>query len=222
MKFSPSLMCMNYLDVRRSILAMNDKADFYHVDIMDGHFVPNLSMCPAQVAALRSITDVPLDCHLMVDHPEDYIDILAGAGAGYLCPHAETMSGQAFRLIAKIKDAGCKVGVVLNPETPLSAIRHYLHLIDKLTLMTVDPGFAGQPFIWEMIDKVKAARELKEKNGYKYLIEADGACNEATYKALAEAGAEVLILGSSGLFDLDEDLGAAWEKMERSYARATE
>ncbi|MBC8570174.1 D-allulose 6-phosphate 3-epimerase [Zongyangia hominis] len=222
MKFSPSLMCMSFLDVRRGIQAMNDKADFYHIDIMDGHFVPNLAMSPAQVAEISAITDVPLDCHLMVDNPQNYIDILAKAGAGYICPQAETLSGQAFRLISRIKEAGCKVGVVINPETPLGFIQHYIHLIDKLTIMTVDPGFAGQPFIWEMIDKIKKAKKLKEEYGYSYLIEVDGACNEATYKALTQAGAEVMILGSSGLFDLDEDLTVAWEKMESAYARAIE
>ena len=116
-------------------------------------------------------------------------------------------------MIKKAKDLGCKVGIALNPATSLDYIKHYIHLIDKLTIMTVDPGFAGQPFIPEMLDKIQEAKAIREKNGYKYLIEVDGSCNTKTFKQLSKAGNEVFILGTSGLFKLDKDLNKAWDMM---------
>ncbi len=216
-KFSPSLMCMDLLQIKEQIEVLNERADFYHVDIMDGHFVKNITLSPDFVKAIRPVCALPLDCHLMVTNPEDYIEALAEAGAGYICPHAETINADAFRIIRKIKENGCKAGVVLNPATPLSYIQHYIHLLDKITIMSVDPGFAGQPFIREMLEKIKEAKRLKEENGYHYLIEVDGSCNQNTFKELAEAGVEVFIVGSSGLFNLDENLDIAWEKMTAQF-----
>ena len=106
---------------------------------------------------------------------------------------------------------------VLNPATPLSYIQHYIHLVDKITIMSVDPGFAGQPFIREMLSKIAEAKRLKEENGYKYIIEVDGSCNSGTFKELAEAGTECFIVGTSGLFNLDEDLTVAWDKMIENF-----
>nr|WP_319489222.1 D-allulose 6-phosphate 3-epimerase [uncultured Caproiciproducens sp.] len=216
-KFSPSLMCMDLLNIKQQVEFLNQKADFYHVDIMDGHFVKNITLSPDFVKMLSSIATIPIDCHLMVTDPDDYIESLAKAGAGYICPHAETINAQAFRIINKIKSFNCKVGVVLNPATPISSIQPYLHLLDKVTIMSVDPGFAGQPFIREMLDKIKEAKKLKEQNGYHYLIEVDGSCNEKTFKELYNAGVEVFIVGSSGLFGLDKDLPAAWDKMQKIF-----
>ena len=157
----------------------------------------------------------------MTEYPDDYIEELAKSGADYICPHAETINKDAFRIINKIKGFGCKAGIVLNPATPIEWIKYYIHLLDKITVMTVDPGFAGQPFIPEMLDKIKELKELKEKNGYSYLIEVDGSCNERTFDILTEAGAEVLIVGSSGLFNLDSDLPKAWDKMMEIYEAKT-
>lgn len=216
-KFSPSLMCMDLLQIKEQIEVLNKRADFYHVDIMDGHFVKNITLSPDFVKAISPVCTLPLDCHLMVTNPDDYIEALAEAGAGYICPHAETINADAFRIIRKIKEYGCKAGVVLNPATPLSYIQHYIHLLDKITIMSVDPGFAGQPFIREMLEKIKEAKRLKKEKGYHYLIEVDGSCNQNTFKELAEAGVEVFIVGSSGLFNLDENLEMAWEKMTAQF-----
>jgi len=212
---------MDLLNIKEQIEILNDRADFYHVDIMDGHFVKNITLSPDFVKAISPVCKAPLDCHLMVTDPDNYIESLAAAGAAYICPHAETINSDAFRIINKIKSVGCKVGVVLNPATPLSYIKHYIHLLDKITIMTVDPGFAGQPFIREMLDKIREAKALKEEKGYKYLIEVDGSCNERTFKELYEAGTEVFIVGSSGLFNLDEDLTVAWDKMIANMEKAT-
>lgn len=214
-------MCMDLLNIKEQIEIINERADLFHVDIMDGHYVKNITLSPDFVRAVKPATKLPIDCHLMVMYPEDYIDSLAEAGADYICPHAETINTKAFRIINQIRATGAKVGIVLNPATPLSMIQHYIHLIDKLTIMTVDPGFAGQPFIEEMLEKIAEAKRLKDENGYKYLIEIDGSCNERTYKRLHDAGAEVLIVGSSGLFNLDPDLRVAWEKMMQIFEEQT-
>ena len=221
MMFSPSLMCMDLLSMKEQVEILNERADFYHVDIMDGHFVKNITLSPFFVSNLKRISKLPIDVHLMTEYPDDYIEELAKSGADYICPHAETINKDAFRIINKIKGFGCKAGIVLNPATPIEWIKYYIHLLDKITVMTVDPGFAGQPFIPEMLDKIKELKELEEKNGYSYLIEVDGSCNERTFDILTEAGAEVLIVGSSGLFNLDSDLPKAWDKMMEIYEAKT-
>ncbi|MCR4431327.1 MAG: D-allulose 6-phosphate 3-epimerase [Tepidanaerobacteraceae bacterium] len=219
-KFSPSLMCMNLLKLEEQITFMNQKAAFYHVDIMDGHYVKNITLSPYFISQIRDIATIPIDAHLMAEQPSDFIEMILEAGADMISPHAETINREAFRIINMIKDRGRKVGIVLNPATPLEYIKHYIHLLDKITILTVDPGFAGQRFIPEMLDKIKEAKELKNKYGYSYLIEVDGSCNKKTFKALKEAGAEVFILGSSGLFNNDPDIEKAWEMMLEQFNNA--
>lgn len=220
-KFSVSLMCMDLLNIKEQIEILNKRADLFHVDIMDGHYVKNITLSPSFVEAISSITNIPIDVHLMTEHPQDYIDELARANATYICPHAETINKNAFRVINHIKSTGCKVGVVLNPATPFSYIKDYVHLVDKLTIMSVDPGFAGQPFIEEMLDKIQEAKAYKNEKNLNYLIEVDGSCNQKTFKKLQKAGTEVFILGSSGLFGLDEDLNKAYDKMLTTFEEET-
>lgn len=220
-KFSVSLMCMDLLNIKEQINTLNEKADLYHVDIMDGHYVKNITLSASFIKAIQPVAKIPIDVHLMTEYPEDYIDELAASGATYICPHAETINKDAFRIINHIKSTGCKVGVVLNPATTFSYIEHYIHLIDKLTIMTVDPGFAGQPFIVEMLDKIKIAKEYRKEHNLNYLIEIDGSCNEKTFKELYNAGADIFILGSSGLFSLDEDLTKAYDKMLNIFLQET-
>ncbi|MBQ2812496.1 MAG: allulose-6-phosphate 3-epimerase, partial [Clostridia bacterium] len=163
----------------------------------------------------------PLDCHLMVTNPQDYIQPLKNAGADIICFHAEAVSNHAFRIIKAIKDTGCQVGAVFSPATSLECARYYLHLLDKITIMTVDPGFAGQPFIAAMLEKIEQAKRLKEENGYRYIIEVDGSCNERTFGKLYRAGTECFVVGTSGLFSLDSSLKNAWEKMEEIFRKST-
>ncbi|WP_300000213.1 D-allulose 6-phosphate 3-epimerase [uncultured Cedecea sp.] len=217
---SPSLMCMNLIEIKKQLAVLDTRADFLHVDIMDGHYVKNITLSPFFIEQIRPHTQVAIDVHLMVEEPTDFIDAIARAGADYICPHAETINRDAFRVINQIRSHGKKVGIVLNPATPVAYIHHYIHLVDKITVMTVDPGYAGQPFIPEMLLKVKELKELKERHGYSYLIEIDGSCNVKTYEDLISAGAEVLIVGTSGLFNIHQDLETAWNMMRSSIDEA--
>ncbi|MFH8132937.1 D-allulose 6-phosphate 3-epimerase [Pantoea osteomyelitidis] len=215
-QISPSLMCMNLMEIKQQLAVLNSRADFLHVDIMDGHYVKNITLSPFFIEQIRPHTELAIDVHLMVEEPTHFIEAVANAGADYICPHAETINRDAFRVINQIRSLGKKVGIVLNPATPVSFIHHYIHLLDKITVMTVDPGYAGQPFIPEMVQKIVELKALKQAHGHRYLIEIDGSCNQRTYSQLLNAGAEVLIVGTSGLFNVHEDLATAWTMMRES------
>lgn len=215
--FSPSLMCADLLNLKEHIQFFNTVADYLHVDIMDGHFVNNLVFSPVFVENISKITTIPIDCHLMVTNPENYIQPLIKSGASYISFHAETITNNAFRLIKEVKGAGLKVGVVLSPSTPLDVISYYANQIDKLTIMTVDPGYAGQRFIDPMLDKIRKAICLRRIIGAEFLIEADGQVNIKNYKKLYESGNEVFIVGASGLFNLDTDISVAWSIMKKQF-----
>ncbi|NKI73694.1 ribulose-phosphate 3-epimerase [Dickeya sp. CFBP 2040] len=219
-QLSPSLMCMNLMEIKQQLAVLDSRADFLHVDIMDGHYVKNITLSPFFIEQIRPFTRVAIDVHLMVEAPTDFIDAVAKAGADVICPHAETINRDAFRVINQIRALNRRVGVVLNPATPVSYIHHYIHLLDKITVMTVDPGYAGQPFIPEMVRKIEELRSLKARHGYQYLIEVDGSCNQRTYGTLLAAGAEVLIVGTSGLFGLHDRLEQAWDLMQGHIAQA--
>lgn len=219
-EFAPSLMCMDFLKIQEQMEILNDWADYYHVDIMDGHFCKNITLSPDMVKVFSKIAKKPIDVHLMTTNPEDWIDALANAGAAYISPHAETINTDAFRILNHIESLGCKKGVVLNPATPLSYVKHYLNRIDMLTLMTVDVGFAGQPFIEEVLDKIHEAKEWKEKYGYTYKIQIDGSCNISTFKRLSNAGAEVYVVGSSSIFGKKLDLKKSCMQLEKDFDEA--
>lgn len=220
--FSASLMCMDFLDVRNQLEVLNKSVDFYHIDIIDGHYSKNLSLSPDLMNAFRKVVNKPMDVHLATTNPEDWIEVCANAGATYISPQAETINHHAFRVLNMIKSVGCKAGIVLNPATPLSYIESYLGRVELLTIMTVDPGFPGQPFINEMIDKIKEATKIREEKGYKYKIQVDGAVNKNTFKKLKDAGADIYVLGSSGLFNLDVNIELACEIAYRNFAEVTQ
>lgn len=217
---APSLMCMDLLSFTQQVQFLNGKIAYFHVDIMDGHFVPNLTLSPYFVGQLKRIAAAPIDCHLMVTNPQAYVGTLAAAGATMISFHAEVVNGQAFRLIDQIRAAGMQCGLVLNPETALDEVTLYLDLVDKVTIMTVDPGFAGQAFIPAMLQKIAAFVQYREQHRLGYLIEIDGGCNKHTYAKLVAAGADVLIVGSSGLFNHAEQIEEAWQMMEQELAEA--
>lgn len=213
--FAPSLMCMNLGKMKEQFEVMDRYVKLYHVDIMDGHFCKNMALTPGLIKNFRENTNTDMDVHLMTTNPSDWLEACAKAGATYISPHAETINTDAFRTMHEIERLGCKRGVVLNPATPLSYVEAYLEYIDILTIMTVDIGFAGQKFIDQMYAKIEAAYELCEKKGYHYKIQIDGHCNKENYRQLAEAGADILIVGNAGLFGLDKNLDTACRKMEQ-------
>ena len=199
--FAISLYCSDFRNPAPQVEYLNTVADSYHVDIMDGHFVKNITLSPFFVSNLKRISKLPIDVHLMTEYPDDYIEELAKSGADYICPHAETINKDAFRIINKIKGFGCKAGIVLNPATPIEWIKYYIHLLDKITVMTVDPGFAGQPFNYSVIEKLKELNICLRDLENPPLIEVDGNINKNTIPILYENNASVYVLGTSALFN---------------------
>jgi len=220
--FAPSLMCADFLNLSGQLNVLNRRADFLHADIMDGHFCPNIALSPDMVRTISGACSVPIDAHLMTTAPNHWIPLLADCGARCITLHAETILTDAFRTLRRIETLGCKKGAALNPATPLSFASAYLDQLDMLTFMTVDPGYAGQAFIPQVLRKMEDARELKEKHGYTYLIQADGACNPNTFKKLRDAGAEVFVMGSSGLFLNDPDLDMSYDLMLKRFKDAVD
>lgn len=220
-EFSPSLMTMDLDKFKEQITFLNDQVDSYHIDIMDGHYVPNISLSPWFIQEVRKISTLPLSAHLMVTEPAFWVQQLIDINCEWICMHAEVLDGLAFRLIDQIHDAGLKAGIVLNPETPVSVILPYIDLLDKVTIMTVDPGFAGQRFIEGVLDKIVELRELREEYDYHYVIEMDGSSNRKSFKRIDEANPDIYIVGRSGLFGLDDDIAKAWSIMVADYQEMT-
>lgn len=219
---SPSLMTMDLDKFKEQIIFLDKKVDSFHIDIMDGHFVPNLSLSPWFITEARKLTTKEMSAHLMVTDPTFWVQQLIDVKCDVICIPAENTNGIAFRLIDQIHDAGLKAGVVLNPETPLSVIEPYMELLDKITIMTVDPGFAGQKFQIKMLDKIVELRRLREENeNYHYEIELDGSTNKAHWKAIYDARPDVYIIGRSGLFGLTDDIEASWNQMVDEFEETT-
>ncbi len=212
-QFSPSLMCMDLTKMKEQFRVLDQYIDMYHFDVMDGHFCKNITLSPMVLEAFHRCSSKGFDVHLMTTNPNDWIESCVHAGATSISVHAETVNIDAFRTINRIHELGADAGVVLNPATPLSYVESYLGRIEILTIMTIDVGFAGQKFIPEMLEKIKEAKRLREERGYHYKIQIDGSCNKENYKALVEAGADILIVGNKGLFSLDSDLETAYKKM---------
>lgn len=194
---APSLLAADFLKLSEEIDFINEsKADWLHLDIMDGRFVPNISFGMMIVKAASRICKKPLDVHLMIVEPEKYVPDFARSGARYITVHAEACN-HLHRNIQQIKDAGCKAGVAINPHTPVGVLEHIIEDLDLVLLMSVNPGFGGQKFIFETLNKIRQTRQLIRNRNSKALIEIDGGVGLQNAEKIMEAGADVLVAGSS-------------------------
>jgi len=196
-KIAPSILSADFSRLGEEIKAVEAAgADYIHIDVMDGHFVPNITIGPLVVAAVRKITTLPLDVHLMIENPDRYIPDFAAAGADIIVVHAEA-SVHLHRSIQLIKGLGKKAGVSLNPATPLNYLEYVLADLDLVLLMTVNPGFGGQSFIEEAIPKIKALRAMLDKRGLEAELEVDGGVKTDNIARISHAGADVFVAGSA-------------------------
>ena len=196
-KVSPSILAADMLHMGRDVKRMVDAGcDLIHVDIMDGHFVPNLSYGPGLVKALKGAFDVPLDVHLMIDNPEQYMETFIGNGASILTIHAE-IPGDVATALTRIRALGAKAGLSVKPGTPVEAIRPLLPLCDLVLVMTVEPGFGGQAFMESQLDTIRQVRALIERYNPACELEVDGGISPKTAPLVVEAGANVLVAGSA-------------------------
>ncbi|WP_066175110.1 ribulose-phosphate 3-epimerase [Bacillus marinisedimentorum] len=206
-KIAPSILSADFAKLGDEIKEVErGGADYIHVDVMDGHFVPNITIGPLIVEAIRPVTDLPLDVHLMIENPDRYIPQFVKAGADIITVHAEACP-HLHRTIQLIKNEGAKAGVVLNPATSVDVIKHVIEDIDMILLMTVNPGFGGQSFISSVVPKIREAARLVDERNPKVEIEVDGGINPDTARTVTEAGATVLVAGSA-VFNKEDRTGA--------------
>ncbi|HUF25203.1 MAG TPA: ribulose-phosphate 3-epimerase [Vicinamibacterales bacterium] len=196
-QISPSLLASDFTALGDAVRAVEKGgADLIHVDVMDGHFVPNITIGIPVVRALKRVATKPLDVHLMIEDPDRHLEAFADAGAGTITVHAEAVT-HLHRTLAQIRKLGARAGVALNPATPVSAIEEVIGAIDCVLVMTVNPGFGGQAFIAESYDKVRRVRALLDAHGSAANIEVDGGVDAGNAAALVEAGADILVAGAS-------------------------
>ena len=194
---APSILSADFSKLGDEIRSVEKAgADWIHVDVMDGHFVPNITIGPLIVEAARRITSLPLDVHLMIENPDRYIEDFAKAGADLISVQVEACI-HLNRTIQMIKSMALRAGVVLNPSTPLATIEWILEDVDFVMIMSVNPGFGGQKFIPNSIDKIRALRKMIQDRGLSILIEIDGGVNEKTIKNVSDAGVDVFVAGSA-------------------------
>jgi ribulose-phosphate 3-epimerase len=214
-KIAPSILSADFAQLADDVERVAAEADLLHVDVMDGHFVPNLTIGPPVVKSLRKRTDLHLDCHLMVDNPGELLEDFADAGADGCTVHIEL--GDPRPLFAAMRELGLRVGLTHNPETPVEAVLPYVEEIDVLLFMSVHPGFGGQAFIPSVLDKLSAARRVVDEGGLPVELEIDGGINRETAPRAAAAGADILVAGSA-IFHADDPAAAARQIREAAWA----
>jgi len=213
LKIAPSILSANFLKLGEEIKAAEVAgADMLHIDIMDGHFVPNITIGPFIVESIRKATSLPLDVHLMIEEPDKYLGDFIKAGADYLTVHYEA-SVHLHRTVHWIKESGVKAGVSLNPATPVWSLEHIIPDVDIVILMSVNPGFGGQGFIPQIIDKIKALKNFIKGKGLSTFIEVDGGVKLDNAKDIASAGADILVMGSA--FFSSDDYGTTIKRLRK-------
>lgn len=217
---APSILSADFARLGEEVREVAEGgAGLIHVDVMDGHFVNNITLGPAVTAAIRKVTDLPLDCHLMIENPERYVDAFIDAGAEMVSVHVEA-ARHLHGTIQSIRNRGAKAGVVLNPATPLSALQDILPDVDFVLLMSVNPGFGGQSLIRPVLDKVRQLRAQVDREGLECRIEIDGGVTEDNLAEVASTGADMIVSGSA-IFGTD-DVRATTRRMVRILADAAE
>lgn len=196
-QLAPSILAADFAHLADAVeRATEGGASVIHVDVMDGHFVPNLTIGPPVVKSLRRATRLPLDCHLMIDNPDQYIVDFAEAGADWISVHQEVCP-HLNRTLTHIKDHGCRAGVVINPATPVETLSEVLDMVDYVLVMSVNPGFGGQKFIPGTLHKMRKLAEIRAARGYAFRIEVDGGVGMDTVGDVVRAGAEILVAGNA-------------------------
>jgi ribulose-phosphate 3-epimerase len=217
-KLAPSILSADFGRLGEQVIeATRAGADYIHVDVMDGHFVPNITVGPLVVAAIRPHTTLPLDVHLMIESPEKYIQQFAQAGANIITVHVEVCP-HLHRVVESIKELGVKAGVSLNPSTPLTAVDEVLSALDLVLLMSVNPGFGGQQFIEGTVGKIARLRNRLDELGLAAELEVDGGINAEIAPRVAKAGARVLVAGAA-VFNKKESVSQALRRIRKSLRR---
>ena len=219
-KIAPSILSADFARLGEQVQEVTKAgADYIHIDVMDGHFVPQITIGAPVVAAIRSWTDLPLDVHLMIESPEQQISQFAKAGANIITVHMETCP-HIHRGVQMIKDAGCKAGISINPATSISVLDEILPEVDLILLMTVNPGFGGQKFIEGTLNKIERLRKQLDRHKLKAELEVDGGINTETAPRVVKAGARVLVAGAA-IFGLQKGIAEAIKKLKASLQSIT-
>ena len=214
-KLAPSILSADFARLGEQIDEVaRAGADYIHVDVMDGHFVPNITIGAPVVASIRGVTSLPLDVHLMIEHPERYISPFVNAGADIITVHVEA-TPHLEATIRAIKESGARAGVSINPPTPVGAVEEFLRYVDLVLVMSVNPGFGGQPFIPETLPRIAYVHKVLEDRGLNAELEVDGGINLDNAPDIVEAGADVLVAGNS-IFRAEEGIGGAMRRLREA------
>lgn len=219
-KIAPSILAADFARLGEDVsMAEAAGADLIHIDVMDGRFVPNISIGPLVVEAVRRCVNIPLNVHLMIVEPERYLQHFANSGADSITVHIEACA-HLHRVLGQISELGCRAGVALNPHTPANALSEVFHLLDIVNVMTVNPGFGGQHFIAAMLDKITRLRGTADELGLDIDIEVDGGINGETLPSAAAAGANVMIAGTC-IFAHEHGIAAGIQELRQAYRDAS-